>query len=403
MTLRPAMFAAWVAVFSALGPFTVDMYLSAFPDLASQLHASPAVIQLSLTMGMLGLACGQAAAGPLSDVWGRRRPLAWGMGLFTLASLGCALSPNAACFVAMRWIQGCGAGAALSIPRAMVRDEFEGLALTRLYALTSIIGSVSPLISPLVGGMVLTAAGWRGIFWFLTAVGMVLLVMARFVLPETLPRARRVSRSAGAPGTAYLAVLRDKTFTVYAVISGLYMGAIFAYVAGSPFVYETLYGLNPIVYSAVFASNGVGLMAAAQALRMLAPRVPVKRLLHGALWVGASAGLCACFTAGLHGPFPVLVGALFVLNAANGFIGPACTSLAMQNHGERAGTASAVLGILPFLFGSITSPLPGVGGARDAWPFGLTILACAALCLCLMGLGRMGRAKTAPASDASNL
>ncbi len=260
------------------------MYLPALPSMARALHCSPSAAQLSLTGCLIGLAAGQLLAGPLSDARGRKRPLLAGVGLYAAASAACIIAPGIGVLLALRLVQGLAGAAGIVIARAMVRDLYSGDQMARFYALLLMINGAAPIAAPVIGAQLLRVTSWRGVFAVLALIGVVLLAAAALGLPETLPPGRR--RTGGLRETfrdgARLAA--DHQFVRYALASGLAFGAMFAYISGSPFVLQTMFGISPQLFSALFAINGLGIVAAGQLSRHLVGRWS----LHALLTLGLS-------------------------------------------------------------------------------------------------------------------
>lgn len=376
---------------SAVGPLSLDMYLPGLPQLSGDLSATASATQLTLTACLAGLALGQLLAGPLSDRMGRRRPVLAGAALFAAASLACAVAPSVETLVGLRFLQGLGGAAGIVVGRAIVRDLYEGDAAARLYSSLMLVGGIAPILAPVIGGLLLAVTDWRGVFVVLSACGAALLAAAARGLPESL--ATRSSRRGGAR-----TVLRDRRFVAYALCSGLMMGAMFAYIAGSPFVLQTIYGLSPQAYSIVFAANGLGILAASYASRQLVGRTTPARLLNAGVALGA--GGAALLLAGLavDAPVGVVLVALALVVSSIGLVNPNATTLALADHPSDAGAASALLGTSQFLIGAAAAPLVGLAGPGDALPMGITIAV--AVTLAALALGT-SRARTAKAGDAT--
>lgn len=370
---------AWLALvlgtLSAFGPFSLDMYLPALPELAEDLGTTASLAQLSLTACLIGLALGQLLTGPLSDVRGRRVPLLIGLVLYAVSSLLCMFSPSVWTFVAMRFVQGLAGAAGIVISRAVARDLFGGLELTKFMASLSLVNGVAPIIAPIAGGQLLQLMPWRGVFLVLSALGLLTLLAVLFGLPETLPANRRSAGGLKQTGRTFRRIARDRSFMGYALSQGLVTAAMFAYISGSPFVLQTIYGASPQMFSVCFAINGLGIIAASQITGRLAGRFGERRLLIAGLIVAACGGaallLAVAAGAGLYG---VLVPLFFVVSSV-GVVNTASFSLAMRNQAQSAGSASALLGVMTFLFGGIVAPLVGIGGSGTALPMALIIAA----------------------------
>lgn len=368
----------------ALGPLTIDMYLPALPTIADELGTSSATAQLTLTGTLLGLSLGQLLIGPLSDVFGRRRPLLAGTALHVLASVACVVAPNVAVLGVLRVFQGLGAAAAAVVALAVVRDLFTGRAAATVLSRLMLVMGVAPVLAPTLGGAVLTSTSWRGVFGALAVLGVLLLVLGAMALPETLPAAARRSGGLAPALSRYGALLRDRSFVVLVVVAGLAMSALFAYVAGSSFVFQEQYGLNQQQFSLVFAAGAVALIGAAQLNVRLLDRWTSQQITLGALVAGSVLGLVLVGVAatGLGGLLGLLV-PLWALLGTVGLVLPNAPALALSRHGEAAGTAAALLGAVQFGFGALVSPVVGLLGndslAMVATMAGGAVLALAAL------------------------
>ncbi|MDR4947576.1 multidrug effflux MFS transporter [Neobacillus cucumis] len=370
---NPIRFALLIAVFCALGPFTVDMYLSAFPRIMKFFETNASMVQTSLTSALLGLSFGQIVIGPLSDVHGRRKPLLISMILFFVSSVGCAISPNVEVFIALRFIQGFSASAGLVITRAIVSDLYNGIELTKFFALLTTITSVTPLLSPLAGSAVISFTSWIGVFILTGIVGIYLTIMTVWRMKETLPVEKRISSNFRELLNVYKTLLQNGKFMGYALASGILYGGCFAYISGSPFIYQKIYGVSPQVFSILFALNGISLMLGAQLVKRLAGRVTNRNIFQIGLALSFIASILVLMAVLFHAPLFALVISLFLFNLSLGIIGPISFTLAIESQGHIAGSASALLGILPFLLGSITSPLVGMAGEYSAIPLGVII------------------------------
>ncbi|MEV1328042.1 multidrug effflux MFS transporter [Micromonospora costi] len=347
----------------AIGPLTIDMYLPALPDIAVDLHTSSAAVQLTLTGTLAGLAFGQLLIGPLSDAVGRRAPLLAGIALHVVASVLCVLAPSITVVGVLRLLQGLGVAAASVVAMAVVRDLFSGTAFARLFSRLMLVMGVAPILAPTLGSGLLRWSDWRGVFVALAVFGVLLMGVASFGLRETLPVAAR--RRGGVTETArvYASLLRDRTFVGLVLVTGLAMAALFAYVAGSSFVFQEQYGLDEQEFGLAFGAGAVGLIAATQLNVRLLRRYPPQRILVTALVMGTVAGLTLLTIAATgFGGLPAVLAALWVVLAAAGLAMPNAPALALSRHGEAAGTAAALLGAVQFGVGALAAPLVGMLG-----------------------------------------
>ncbi|MCR2822310.1 multidrug effflux MFS transporter [Lederbergia panacisoli] len=378
---NPVRFALLLAAFSALGPFTFDMYLPAFPQLTEFFGTSASAIQVSITACLLGVGVGQIVMGPLSDVHGRRKPLWIATIVYALASFGCALSPNIATFIALRFLQGFAASAGMVISRAIVRDQYSGVELTKFFSLLTMIGNLAPLLAPIAGSAVISFTSWNGVFVFLGFLGIFLTSITTWKLKETLPVEKRVSSNFTELLRNFKTLIQNRTFMGYALAQGIMMAGIFAYISGTPFIYQKIYGVSPQVFAFLFAMNGISLIIGAQTVRRLAGRIPERRILLIGMSLAFITSIAVLIVVLSHGPLYSLVIPLFLFVASLGLIGPVTFTLAMESQGHIAGSAAALLGVLPFLLGSITSPLVGIAGEYSAIPFGVIIFTTSSLAI----------------------
>ncbi len=354
---------------TALGPLAIDMYLPALPSLATDLEASQSAVQATITGMLIGLGAGQLVIGPISDAIGRRRPLIVGVAVHILSSLLCAVAPNIAMLTGARVLQGL-AGAAISVvAMAIVRDLFSGLAAAKLLSRLMLVMGIAPVLAPSLGGFVLAATTWRGIFVVLALAAFLLVWVAVLGLRETLPVERRRTAQPRQVLRTYGTLLRDREFMALVLIGGLVFASLFAYISGSSFVLQNVYGLSATTFAVVFGANAFGLVLATQVNPWLVQRLGPRRVLQGALVMGAVAALVMFAAAAADfGGLPMVVGPLWFVIAACGFSFPNTPALALTRHGEAAGTAAAMLGSAQFVIGGISAPLVGAFGSGSVLP-----------------------------------
>lgn len=372
---------ALLALLSAVASLATDMYLPAFPAVADDLGTSASGVQLTLTTFMLGLALGQFIIGPLSDSLGRRRPLLAGVLLCLVASIACALAPSITMLAIARFVQGFAGAAGVVLARAIITDTTHGRATAKLMSLMMIIVGVMPVIAPLIGGGILQVTHWRGVFWAISALVLVMVLGSLTLARETLPPGRRhpggLSALAGSTGV----VLRNRRYRWALLTFALAFGAMFAYISASPFVLQEVAGLSTLQYSVAFGVNGLGMMASGTLAIRLVDRLPVIRVLGGGvvLLVLAASGLLVTVLLG-SATVPLLV-CMFALVFAMGQILGNASAVAMSAAASRAGTGSALLGALQFLLAALVAPVVGLGGKSDALPMAVTVMVCALLSL----------------------
>ncbi|AFQ56488.1 Bcr/CflA family drug resistance efflux transporter [Bacillus subtilis subsp. subtilis] len=351
-----------LGMLAILGPLNIDMYLPSFPEIAKDLSASASLVQLSLTACLVGLTIGQLIVGPVSDAQGRRKPLLICIFLFALSSLFCALSPNITTLVAARFLQGFTASAGLVLSRAIVRDVFTGRELSKFFSLLMVITAVAPMVAPMTGGAILLLpfATWHTIFHVLMIIGFLLVLLIALRLKETLPLEKRIPSSIGTSVKTMGSLLKDRSFMGYALTVGFIHGGSFAYVSGTPFVYQDIYGVSPQVFSILFGINGLAIISGSFIIGRFGGIIHEKSLLRIAVITAMIATAVLLTMTMIHGPLATLVISIFIYMITIGMVLTSTFTLAMEKQGHRAGSASALLGMLPLLLGSIVSPLVGI-------------------------------------------
>lgn len=350
-----------LGLLSAIGPFAIDMYLPALPEIGHSLGADVGAVQLSLTAFFLSLGLGQLLYGPVSDMVGRKPPLYFGLGLFTLASVGCALATDIHVLVALRFLQGLGAAAGGVIPRAIVRDLHTGTEAARLMSLLMLVFSVSPILAPLAGSAVIVLTGWRGVFWVVALAAVAGMLMLRGAVAETRGAEQRVGSSLGSALRGYGLLLRDGHYLGLVFIGATAMAGFFVYLAGSPFVLINHYGLTPTQYSLAFSLNAVAFIGAAQFTSPLGRRFGLVRLVKFAATASGTvmAVLLSFYLLG-GDRLAVLIALYFIASAFMGLVIPTASVLALEEHGAIAGTASALMGTLQMLCGAVAMGVVGL-------------------------------------------
>ncbi|CAI0809915.1 Bicyclomycin resistance protein [Serratia grimesii] len=378
-------YALVLGLLASLGPLCIDLYLPALPEMAGELNTSTSTAQLSLTAGLLGLGVGQLIFGPYSDKLGRMRPLLLSLALLLVASLWCALAPNIDQLLIARLLQGlAGAGGAV-ISRAIARDLYSGHELTRFFALLMLVNGLAPIIAPVLGGAMLQFMDWRGIFGVLAAIAVLLFTLASLKLHESLPAERRSQGGILAMLQSLGGLLTQRQFMGLCLTQGFVMAGMFAYIGASPFVLQQIYGLSPQMFSLCFAVNGVGLIISAQVASRLSIHFGERKVLKGGLTLAAVSSLLLLLAAALHAPLGLLMVPLFFSVAVIGIVGPTASSLAMQSQGDKAGSASALIGVSMFALGACSVPLTGLGGTSSV-SMALTIVGCYAIAILLFSL-----------------
>ena len=347
-----------LGLISAVGPFAIDMYLPALPTIGRALDASPGAVQASLIAFFIALGLGQVVYGPVSDMVGRKAPTYFGLLLFAAGSIGCALAPNIEWLIALRFVQGLGACAGMVVPRAVIRDLHTGNEAARLMSLLMLVFSVSPILAPVTGSVLIDNFGWRAVFWAVTLAAACSLALLATALPETRPPEERVGSSVRSALQAYGVLLRDPYFLGLSLIGGFGVASFFAYLANSSFVLINHYGLTPRQYSLAFAANAASFIGVSQLTSRLGTRFGLARMVKVAVTVYAAVMVLAlaCQLAGLQSLW-LLLALLFVAYGFLGLVIPATMVLSMDAHGAIAGTASALGGTLHFVAGILVMAL----------------------------------------------
>jgi DHA1 family bicyclomycin/chloramphenicol resistance-like MFS transporter len=370
---------------TATPPLAMDMYLPALPEVTRSLSAPAATVQLTLTACLAGMALGQIVVGPMSDKWGRRRPLLAGLAVYVVATALCAVAPNVELLVAFRLVQGLAGAAGIVIARAVVRDLYDGVAMARFFSTLMLISGVAPVVAPLIGGQILRVTDWRGVFVVLVVVGVVLGVVVWARLPETLPVEERHAGGVGDTLRAMRGLLADRAFTGYMLAGGFAFASLFAYVAASPFVVQEIYGASAQTFSLLFGLNSIGLVVVGQINgKVLVGRVRLDRVLGlGLVVVIAAATALLLMSLGVFGEVGLgpVAAVLFVLMSAMGISLPNTQALALMRVKKSAGSASALLGTSSFLIGAVASPLVGIAGEDTAVPMAVVQLVAAVMAL----------------------
>lgn len=363
----PAGFVLLLGALVAIGPLTIDLYLAAFPRITTDLATTPAAVQFTITATLAGLALGQLLIGSLSDAVGRRKPLIAGLVLYVVASLVIVAVPTVSLLATARFAQGLGASAGMVLSMAIVRDRFEGVQVGKVLARLMLVVGVAPALAPLIGAQFLLLGSWRWMFVALAGFGVLLLVLAVTLVPESLPADRRRAGGVGPAVRSYLGLLGDRTFMALALLSGFSMAGIFTYVSTATFVYQGEFGLSTQQFALLFASGAVAITAGTQLNGLLVGRVAPTRILTVAVGVSLVVAVAlVVFALTGAGLVPLVIALLGTLLCA-GILLPAVPVIALEANAHRAGSAAALLGAVQFGVGAAAAPLTGLfGGGSES-------------------------------------
>lgn len=376
-----------LGLLSCVGPFAIDMYLPAMPDIARDLGAPVEATQYTLTSFFIAFGISQLIYGPAADMFGRKPPLYVGLGLFLLASIGCAFASTIEWLIALRFLQGVGAASVMAIPRAIIRDCYTGTAATRLMTTVMLVISISPMLAPLVGSAVIEPFGWPAVFLAVAAASLVSLGLTWRTLPETLPPTGRVPFRLSAMVSAFATLLRDPAYMGLTFIGAMGMSSFFIFISTASFLYTDHYGLTPTQFSLAFALNALGFFASSQFAATLGDRFGSMTVVRWAVMAFAvSAVLMWLVFASGFDSFGVLVAMLLLSNTCLGLVVPTAMVLALDDHGPIAGTAAALGGALQMLVGALAIVVVSLFFDGSPVPLTASIAACALIALTLARL-----------------
>ena len=374
-----------LGLISAIGPFAIDMYLPALPTIGADLNASPLAVQMSLVVVFLSFAIGPLIVGPWADMYGRKPVMYGGLVVFAIASVGAALAPNVEWLIFFRLLQGLGSSTGMVVPRAVVRDLHTGPEATKLMSLLMLVFSVSPILAPLTGSVIIEAFGWRAVFWAVTIAAVLASLLMTAALEETRPVEQRGGSSFASAWAGYRLLSVDRNFLGLVLIGGFGLASFFVYLANSSFVIIDHYGMSPSVYSLFFSVNAVSFFGVSQISGWMTEKYGLKRVIRMAVFgfAGVMIAMWAVMATGFES-LAFMTAALFVGNGFLGLVIPTTSVLAMEEHGEIAGTASALMGTLHMITGVAAMTVTGFFANGLPMPMVTGIAACAAIALLLM-------------------
>lgn len=365
---------------TAIGPFSIDMYLPAFPTIAQSLGVGRGDVERTLAAYLIGLAMAQVVYGPLADRFGRKLPMMCGLVLYIAASLGCALAGDIESLTLWRVVQALGGAAGVVIPRAVIRDHYETQDAARAMSLLMLIMGLAPILAPLAGGQLLAYVGWRSLFWLMAGAGLAMLASVIFIMKESLPAERMVPLRWGTIFGNYGALLHHRSFIAHSLAGGCGQAGMFAYIIGSPRIFIEFYGVAPQYYGLLFGTNAAALIIGSQVSARLLRRHQPATLQRRALNALAIASLIAvALTLAGVMSLPVLMACLIGYMFSQGFVNPNSAALALSEQGRRLGAASAMLGTLQLSCGALAGMLVSVWQTPSALPLTTVLAGCACL------------------------
>ena len=370
-----------LGVLSAFGPFVVDLYLPSLPQLASFFETSASMTQLTLTTAMIGLAVGQLLLGPLSDKFGRKIPLIISLVIYIISTVLIVYAPNIESMIVLRVIQGLSSAGSVVISRAVATDLYRGREMTRFFGLLMTINGIAPIISPILGSLLLEYISWKGVFVFLALIGVIVLLFC-FRLKESLSIENRLQGSIFATFSTFGVIIKNRLFMSYVGIESFLLGAMFAYIAASPFILQSFYGLSAFIFSLCFGANGAALVIGAN----IGGKLPNRQALAIGVLAFVVAALYTIAVLIIQPNWLFVEIGFFAMLLLMGITFPAISSLAMESERQYAGSASALLGFAPFFLGGVVSPLVGIGNIF--YSTALVILACSVLALVIYWMVR---------------
>ena len=390
---RKLLYILLLGALTALGPFTIDLYLPAFPALEASLGVSQAQVQLTLAGTTVGFALGQLVVGPFSDRFGRRVPLILATALHIGASVGAALSSDIATLGVFRVLMGVGAAGGGVVAMAMVRDLFSGYAMVRMFSRMALVNGLAPILAPVIGSQLLLVMPWPGIFVFLAGYGTLVIIAALFLVRETLPPDKR-GQSGLTAGQRYRVLFTDRIFVGLLLVGGMNFAGLFTYLSASPFLFQDVFGFSPQQYGLLFGINSLGIVAGVQTSSRLIKRVPPQWILAcSTAWMFLMSLLIVLFDQLGLGLWGVMVPLWFYI-LGTGFTFPCVQVLALASHGDKAGTAASLLGAATFMMAGLISPVVGWLGIESATPMGAVQAVC--ILLGMAALWFVVRPRTVP-------
>lgn len=387
-----------LGLLSAIGPFSIDMYLPGFPAIAKDLNCSVDMVSYTLASFFVGVCLGQLISGPLLDRYGRKKPLYIGMIIYILASIGCAVSTSVELLIAFRLFQALGGCVTMVAPRAIIRDLFPVEESAKIFSMMILILGVSPILAPTAGSFLIEGLGWQSVFLVLGAISLVVLLAVVFLMPESKQPDPTFSLKVTDILSSFKTVMKERQFYMYTLSGSIAAAGLFAYLAGSPFVLLKLHGVSEKGYGIIFAIIASGLITASQLNNFLLKTYSSVQIVKFTLILQTIFGLCLFIGSvfdilGLYG----LITFIFLFLSCQGFNFPNSAALSMEPFEKEAGSASALMGAIQMGFGAAAAAVVGLLNATTALPMTGVMAVCSlwALAILLMAGKKNARLKAA--------
>jgi len=394
LRLRPGSVAltALLALFTTIGPLSIDLYLPALPDIGRALAASDAAAQLTISIFLVGFAAGQLVHGPASDRFGRRPVVLAALAIFCLATLVCAVAPSISALIAARFVQGFAASGAVVLARAVIRDLYDGIRAARELSLMGMIMGLAPIAAPLIGGVIQTLFGWRIDFALILAAGLAAIALAWLLLPETRRPDAPSPRSLGEVAASFVSIARERRFGLNIAMVALSFSGLFAWISGSSFVLEDLYGLSPFDYGSAFALASGGFIVGTSVAAHIVGRIGIDRTIGIGATLIAAAGVALVAGAIVLPPTWLgLAAPVAVYLAGMGLVMPQAFAASLQPFPHQAGTASSLGGVIQQAAAAATGVAVGHALGTTAWPLVLPMAAAGWFTLAIWFFSRAAR------------
>jgi len=377
-----------LGMLTAIGPFSIDMYLPAFPDIARGLNTTVSKVMLSLSSFFIGISAGQLLYGPLLERFGRKKPLYIGLSIYFLAAIGCAAASSVNALIFFRLLQAIGGCAGMVAARAIVRDVFEVKENAKIFSTLMLVVAVSPIIAPTLGGYVTSVLGWRFVFAILIIIDLIILLAVHFLLTGTKPPDPTFSLRAGAILGNFASIIKHPQFYTYAFTGAVGYGGLSAYISGSPYVFMEIFGVNEKQYGWVFAIIAVGIISASQFNNLALRKYMSEQIIRFALFCQGIIGLTFAILAffGLNELYSTIL-LIFLFLGCQGFIFPNASALCLAPFGSKAGSASALMGAIQMTVGASASALVSVLQNHTALPMAGVMAVCAVGAFILLSFG----------------